>query len=163
MLKSKWLRAALCMLLILTMIAAPMSASAANKKLITILKTNVDGGRLREGPTSAFPVIRSLKLGEKVFYTGEKYASFCLVRTTKGEVGDIYDGFLSPYGTVRADQVYFAPARTNVYKDANSSRVGVLEANQHVLVFRISGNWALVKTLNGLSGFAKVETLTKLG
>jgi len=160
--KRNWLRAALAMLLVLTMIAAPVGALAAKKSLISILKTNVEGGRLRQGPTSAYPVIRSLDKGEKVFYNGEKSAAFCLVRTTKGEVGYIYEGFLSPYGNVRADQVYYAPARTNVYKNAGGSRAGVLEANQHCLVFKVSGEWALIKTLTGVSGFVQTSNLAPL-
>ena len=42
------------------------------------------------------------------------------------------------------------------------ARVGTLGANAHVLVFATSGDWALIKTLNGGTGFARLSELNRI-
>lgn len=157
------LRLLVCMLLALSLTLGTLSATAASNTIM-ILKTTVDGGRLRDGPTSAYNVIRSLGQGEKVFFAGQTSDAFCLVRTAKGETGYIYRGFLTPYGVVRMDQVYYAGGTVRVYRrpSTSASRVGTLGANDHVLVFATSGDWALIKTLNGGTGFARLSELNSI-
>ena len=111
--KRKWICMALCVVLTLTLLGSATGASAASG-IITMYKTTVADGRLREGPSSDYNVVRTLRQGEKVFYSGTTSASFALVRTTSGEMGYIYTGFLTPYGNVRADQLYSANSTVTV-------------------------------------------------
>lgn len=159
--KNRILRVVLCALLIAAMTAVPMAASAS-KSLVMILKTTVEGARLREGPTSAYEVVRSLDKGEKVFYSGQTDSNFCLVRTTKGEVGYIYEGFLTNYGNVRTDMVWYANGYTRIYSSPStgSSRSGSLEKNEHVLMFRTSGDWAFIRTMTGRSGYVPLSAIS---
>lgn len=158
--KRGFFRMLLCTLLVAAMVVGPMVASAESN-LLMILKTTVDGGRLREGPSSAYDVVVSLAENTKVFYWGEKSAAFCKVRTANGQVGYIYEGFLAAYGMVRLDQVYYAGGTVNVYKrpSTGGSRIGALGQGEHVLVFRTEGNWAFIKTLSGRAGFVQLSEL----
>lgn len=159
-------RMALCMLLVLVIGAAPMTALAAkNSKVVAILKCNVDGGRLREGPSSAYDVVTSLKKGEMVFYNNQKDGAFCYVRTLYGQTGYIYHGFLELYGAARADQVYYANDKSiRVYRrpSTSASKATTLGAGEHVIVYKTVGEWAFVKTLRGKSGFVKTSGLTQV-
>jgi len=158
--KNRVFRVVLCALLIAALTAVPLAASAS-KNLVMILKTTVDGARLREGPTSAFEVICTLDKNDKVFYSGQTSEHFCLVRTTKGEVGYIYEGFLTNYGNVRTNMVWYAREYTRIYSgpSTGSGRSGSLEKNEHVLVFRTSGDWAFVRTMTGRSGYVQTSAL----
>ena len=163
--KRNFLRAALCMMLILMIGAAPMTALAAKSNVVLILKCNVDGGRLREGPSSAYDVITSLKKGEKVFYNNQKSGAFCYVRTLYGQAGYIYHGFLDSYGAARYDQIYYANTTgVRVYKRPtdSSSRATTLGVGEHIIVYRTMGDWAFVKTLRGNTGFVKLGGLTRI-
>lgn len=158
--KRNFLRILICTLLVTVLAIGPITASAASN-LVIILKTTVEYGRLREGPASSYDVIGTLPQNAKVFWTGNKSAAFYQVRTTSGQVGYIYEGFLTPYGIVRADQIYYAASTTKVYRtpSTSSSRIGAIGANEHVLVFAVQGDWALIKTLSGNGGFVQTSTL----
>ena len=156
--KRKLFRMVLCTLLAAVLVIGPLGASAASN-IIMILKTTVDGGRLREGPSSAYNVITSLPQTTKVFYWGDKSAAFCKVRTANGQEGYIYEGFLTPYGMVRLDQVFYASSTTNVYKSPGGSRIGALGQGEHVLVFKAQNGWAFIKTLSGRAGFVQLSNL----
>ena len=84
----------LCVFLIASMLIVPTDALAASKKVVQILKVTVDGARVRKGPSSAYDVITSVKKGGRVFYLGKTKDSFCYVRTSTGETGFMYRGFL---------------------------------------------------------------------
>lgn len=158
-------RMALCLMLVLMIGAAPMVAFAAKGGVVSILKCNVDGGRLREGPTSAYNVITSLKKGEKVFYNGQKEGAFCFVRTLYGQSGYIYQGFLESYGAARYDQICFAKTTgVRVYKRPadGSSRVTTLGLGEHIIVYKTVGDWAFVKTLRGGSGYVRASALSRI-
>lgn len=159
--KRKGLCIALCAALLLAALGSALSASAASG-IITMFKTTVADGRLREGPSSQYNVVRTLRQGEKLFYLGNTSASFMQVRTTSGEIGYIYDEFLTPYGNVRADQIYCANTTVTVYRtpSTGASRSGTLAGGEAVLVFAISGNWAFLKSFSGVSGFASLSNLT---
>lgn len=159
--KNKIFRLALCTLLILAMTAGTMSAFAA-PKIVMILKCTVDYGRLREGPSSDYDVVAKLEKGERVFYLGEKEGSFAYVRTATGEMGYIYDGFLESYGAARYDQIYYAAEKgVCVYKknSTGSGRVTRLAENEHVIVFKVVGDWGFVKTLEGKGGYMRLSDL----
>ena len=158
--KNKVFRVVLCALLIAALTTVPLAASAS-KNLVMILKTTVDGARLREGPTAEFEVVRSLRKGEKVFFSGQTTEHFCLVRTVKGEVGYIYEGYLTSYGNVRHDMVQYAVDYARIYANpsSGSSRSGSIEKNEHVLVFRSTGEWSFIRTMDGESGYVQTSAL----
>ena len=161
--KRKWICMALCVVLTLTLLGSATGASAASG-IITMYKTTVADGRLREGPSSDYNVVRTLRQGEKVFYSGTTSASFALVRTTSGEMGYIYNGFLTPYGNVRTDQLYYASGSVNVYRSASTgaSRTGSISNGESVLVFQTANGWGFVKTFDGTTGFAPLNNLYRV-
>ena len=153
-----------CLMLISAMAIAPMSASAASKKIVYVVKITVDGARLREGPSSAYGIITSLKKDSRVFYLNKRQNAFCYVYTEYGQKGFVYKGFLKAYGAVAVDQVYYNKNNSlTVYKRANtgSGRVTTLTKYQHVIVYQTQGDWAYIKTLRGQGGFVKLSALKK--
>lgn len=161
--KRRVLMMVLAILLVASMLMAPMSASAASRKTVQILKVTVEGARLRKGPSSSYDIITSLKNGAKVFYLGEGKDSFCKVRTDHGVTGYIYRGYLKSYGACYRDQVYYAKKNTRLYKKPalNSTRKARLSKGQHLIVYQVKGKWAYVKTLGGTGGYVKKSMLKK--
>lgn len=155
----------LSVVLLLTMVVAPFSASAASSnKTVKILKVTVDGARVRSGPSSAYEVKTSVNKGGKVFYLGKIKDSFAYVRTEKGVVGYMYKGFLKSYGAAYRYQIYYSTkGGIKVCKKASSSssRVARLSKNQHVIVYQVKGNWAYIKTLSGKGGYVRKSVLKK--
>ena len=165
MVKRNFLRVLLCVLLMLTFTVTPVvTATSAQASTMKLMKVNVDGGRLREGPSSAYNVITTLKKGEKVFYSGKMSKAFCYVCTSEGKVGFIYKEFLSNYGSVRSEQVYYTVSgNVKIYnKPATSGSKSItLKKKQFVIVYKKAGNWAYIKTLNGQGGFIPLNKLKK--
>lgn len=168
--KRKFFRVLLCVLLMLTMTATPLmatpSSSAKAAGSMKIMKTNVSGGRLREGPSSEYEVITTLKKGEKVFYSGKTKNAFCYVCTANGKIGYIYKGFLSNYGTVRSSAVYYTRSqKTYLYKkpSTSASKAVALRKQQFVIVYQKAGNWAYVRTLDGQAGFVPLSKIKSTG
>ncbi len=161
--KRKILVMLLSVLLVASMLIAPLSASAASKKTVQIMQVTVDGARVRSGPGSSYDVVTSVKNGAKVFYLGKEKSSFYYIRTDHGVKGYMYKGFLKSYGAAYASQVYYATQRTKVYKKASSgsSKKTTLTKGQHVIVYQVKGNWAYIKTLGGTGGFVKKSALKK--
>lgn len=163
--KRNFLRTVLCALLMLTLMAAPIlpESSAQAASTMKIMKVNVQGGRLREGPSSEYEVITTLSRGEKVFYSGKTSKAFCLVCTADGEVGYIYREFLSSYGTVRTSQVYYTVSKgVKMYKKPSTkASYTKLKSKQFVIVYKKAGNWAYVKTLDGKGGYIPLSSLEK--
>ena len=156
----------LCVFLIASMLIVPTNALAASKKVVQILKVTVDGARVRKGPSSAYDVVTSVKKGGRVFYLGKTKDSFCYVRTSTGETGYMYRGFLKAYGAVNKDQVYYCKAKSaKVYKRNGRSlkKIGKLYRNQHVIVYEVRGKWAYIKSLSGKSGYIRKSALAKAG
>ena len=162
--KRRVLKITAFILLIASMLVAPVSASAASKSAVMILSVTVDGARLREGPTGDYEVITSLDKGTKVFYAGKKKFAFCYVCTSHGVKGYIYKDYLAPYGAAYKNQIYYAAAKTKVYKKAGkSSGVTTLSKGQHVIVYEVQNDWAYIKTMSGKGGFVKASALRKAG
>ena len=157
--KRNIIKVLVCLLLVATMVAAPMSAMA---KTVQIMKINVDGARLRSGP-GASAIITSLKKGTKVFYAGKQIHAFCSVRTLGGKTGYVYKPFLSADGAVESKQVYYTTGKCGLYKkpSTGSSRKATLSKHTYVVVFEVRGNWAYVKTTSGKGGFVKFSNLAK--
>ena len=153
----------LMVVLLLATVVAPMSAYADKK--VKILQVNVDGARLRRGPSINYDVITSLKKGAKVFYMGKMENSFAYICTSTGKLGYMYKGYLQSYGSCYKSQIYYNKKNTSiaVYKKANakSKRVTSVGKKQYVIVYQIKGSWAYIKTLNGKGGYVKAKYLKK--
>lgn len=158
--KRNVIRLIVCVLMILTMVIAPISTAYA-ASTVKLMKVNVDGARLREGPSSAYEIITSIRYGKKVFYSGKMESSFCYVCTEDGQKGYVFRDFLSNYGVVRVDQVYYATGHARMYSRANtgSSRVETLTKNEMIIVFKTAGKWAYARTLDGKAGYVQLSYL----
>ena len=150
--KRKILKPLVCLLLVASMLLAPMSALAASK--VYILRVNAGGARLRDSDGT---VITELAKGTKVLYWGSSKGNgaMCKVVTRSGKTGYVYRKYLSSYGVVNKSAVYITRYSTPIYKRSGSSlkRNGTLSANQYVIVYRASGNWAYVKSMSGKTGY----------
>jgi len=155
---------ALCLLMIVGMVAMPVSASAAMKdRVVKIMKVNVQGARLRKGPTSKYDVITSLGKGDCVFYLEKTKTAFKYVRSSTGKIGYVYEGFLNDYGACKLSQVYYVTGTTKLCDRPKeiSNRVDTLEKKEHVIVYKTRGGWAFVKTLQGKGGYVRLSRLRK--
>ena len=162
----KFLRVVLCALLMFTMTASPLMATPATSakaaSTMKIVKVNVQGARLREGPSSDYAVIGSLKKNQKIFYSGKNKNAFSYVCTADGKIGFVFRDYLSAYGSVRKNQVYYTTGRNvRMYKKASTSsgRAATLKQQQFVLVYQKAGNWAYAKTLDGTGGYIQLNKL----
>lgn len=154
----------LCLLMIVGMVAMPVSASAAMKdRVVKIMKVNVQGARLRKGPTSKYDVITSLPKGDCVFYLEKTQSAFSYVRTSKGKIGYVYERFLNTYGACKLSQVYYTTGITKLCDRPNdvSNRVVTLDKKEHVIVYKTRGGWAYVRNLQGKGGYVQLNRLRK--
>ena len=154
-------RSILCLALVLVLTLAPLSALAATKTA-KILKVNVDKARMRE--SSSGEIITTLDKGTKVLYLNRTDGAYCKVCTTNGTTGYVYKGFLSSYGSVRADQVYVTTGSTTLYKLSGNSlrKSSTLKSGTYMLVYKTNGNWAYVKSMSGKSGYVKLSSIRKV-
>lgn len=164
--KRNLLKTILCSLLVITLLAAPMSALAASK-VAYIFKVSVPGAPgsyLRSGSVigggEESEIIGSLKNGAKVIYWGKKIGQMLRVITPDGTVGYVYQYNLKPYGAVSSKQVYLTTAKTGMYKRSGTLKK-VLGKNQPVFVYRVNGKWAMIKNLSGTTGYVKMSALKK--
>ena len=158
--KRRILTVTLCLMLIISLLAAPVGASAASKDIVKIKKINTNA-RLRTGPGN-YSWSKILKKGTRVI-VGKKTNAFYYVKTSGGETGYIYEKYLSDYGAVNNKQVYSAIKAAKVYKkpSTSSKKITTLKAGQYVFVYAVKGNWAYVKTMSGKGGFMKTSVLVK--
>ena len=147
-----------CLLLIVSTIIAPVSASAATAKIFK-LNTNAN---LRD-PDDYTNILTYMKKGTKVLWTGKTKKSFYLVATTDGKVGYVFRDYLDEYGAVSMKAVYKTTASAKLYKKASTSshKVATIGSGKYVLVYAIKGGWAYVKTTSGKGGFMKTSVLKK--
>lgn len=155
----------LAVMLMASMLLASVSALAASKSTVQILKVNVDGARLRSGPSSDYSVLTSLDKGSKVIYLGKEKNSFSYVCTAYGKKGYIFRDYLTSYGAAYSSQIYRAKKKVKAYKKATTSsgRATTLGKGQLVIVYQVKGNWAYIKTLGGKGGYVKTSALKKAG
>jgi len=157
------MKSGLCIVLALLFLLAPMSGFAAGSRTCKILRTTVANARLREGPGD-YTVITTLPKGEKVYYLNRTEGAYHLISTTSGIVGYVYKGYLEEYGACKLDAVYYVSSSSlAVYRmpDTGSRRVGTLSRRTYIVVRRINGSWAQIRTLDGRVGFVKVSGLKK--
>ena len=159
--KRNFLRIMICLVLVAATLAAPMSASAAS--MAHILKINVSDARLRVAPGDT-EVITKLRRSTKVLYWGVEDDNYCKVATLDGEIGYVYEDYLSHYGTVKQSMVYTNDSKITLYKKSGDSlkKSSSLSADQLILVYKTSGDWAQIKTLTGKSGYCKLSSLNKV-
>ena len=166
----KILRTILCALLLLTLTATPLlatpSSCAKAAGTMKMVKVNVQGGRLREGPSSSYDIITSLDKGEKIFYSGKTKDAFSYVCTADGKVGYIYKEFLTGYGSVRSSSIYYTTGKNvRMYKKPSTaaSKAATLKKQQFVIVYKKAGKWAYVRTLEGKAGYIQLSKLKNAG
>ena len=156
--KRNMMKTIICFMMILAMLMAPMSASAAS--IARIMKTNTDWVRLRDENGNQ---IARLRKGTKLLYWGAKDDEMCRVITTSGKTGYVYTKYLTTYGAMRLNSVYITTASTQMYNRSGSSlkKDGKLSAGKYVMVYKTSGNWAYIKTMGGKGAFVQRDTLKK--
>lgn len=162
--KRRMICLALCLLMLVGMVAAPVSASAAMKdRVVKIMKVNVQGARLRKGPSSKYDVMTSLPKGSCVFYLEKDKNAFSYVRSAVGDIGYVYKGFLSAYGACKLSQVYYVTSTTKLRDRPSevSNRVTTLAKKEHVIVYKTRDGWAYVKNLQGKGGYVRLSRLKK--
>ena len=168
--KRKILKSILCSLLVIALLAAPMSAFAA-KKVAYILKVSAAGskgafmrsGSSLKGGNGKDSIIGSLKNGTRVLYWGDKSGQMLKVMTSGGKTGYIYKGYLKTYGAMSSKQVYLTKSKSVVYKKAGATmkKKGSIGKGKPVFVYKTIGEYALVKNLAGGSGYVKMNALKK--
>jgi len=156
--KRNVLKTVLCFMMILAMLMAPMTASAAS--VARIMKTNTDWVRLRSASGAQ---LTSLRKGTKVLYWGVKDDEMYKVMLSNGKTGYIYKNYLSTYGAMRLDSVYITTAATPMYNRSGSTlkKTGTLASGKYVMIYKTSGNWAYIKTMTGKGAFVQKGTLKK--
>ena len=156
--KRNVMKSIICFMMILAMLMAPMTASAAS--VARIMKTNAEWVRLRDASGNQ---IARLRKGTKLLYLGAKNDQMCRVITSSGKTGYVYTKYLSTYGAMRMDSMYITTASTQMYNRSGSSlkKSGKLASGKYVMVYKTSGNWAYIKTMSGKGAFVQKGTLKK--
>jgi len=159
--KQKVFKIVVCMIMVLTCALAPVAASASNAAYI--LRVNADLTRMRQTAGNS-AVVRKLPAGTCVLYGGENAGAYCKVYLTNGVSGYVYKEHLSGYGAVSKNKVYRTYTPADIYTRSGNSlkRRGTVPAGQFVLVYKTNGNWAFVKSVNGTSGYMKLNTMYKV-
>lgn len=157
--KRNVMKSVLCFMMILAMLMAPMTASAAS--VARIMKTNTDWVRMRSASGAQ---ITSLRKGTKVLYWGSRNDDMYKVMLSNGVTGYVYKNYLSTYGAMRLDSVYITTSSTPTYNRSDSTlkKSGTLPRGRYVMVYATSGNWAYVKTMSGKGAFVQKATLQKV-
>lgn len=160
--KRKIMRSVLCVLLVVAMLMAPMSALASSKVAL-ILKVKNDWVRLREGTDSGGEVITRLRKGTKLLYWGENKDEMFKVLTASGKVGYVYKGYVSTYGALKKSSIYVTEEAIKLYKRSGSKLKsnGKLSKGKYVVVYKTSGKWAYIKTMSGKSAYCLKDSLKK--
>ena len=159
----RYARVFICFVLLAALGVSMLPAAYAIPSKLTLLKCTVAGGRVRTAPGSANPVVDSLSKGEIVLYAGYKKGSHYCVCTDKGKIGYVYSGFMSYYGSVRADQIYYSSRPVKYYNSAtrNARRKGTFRSYELIIVYQIVGGVGYAKNLKGKGGFISMSGMHK--
>lgn len=149
-----------CLMLVVILLAGSLPAYALPSTL-RIMKCNVAGGRVRTAPGSSNPIVDSLRKGEIVLYAGVSTKSHYCVCTAKGKIGYIYKGYLSYYGSVRTDQIYYSNKSVSYYSSASSKakKLGSFAKYELVIVYQRMGNIGYAKNFKGKGGFISMSSM----
>lgn len=156
--KRSVIKSFICILMILAMLLAPMTALAA--PVARIMKTNTDWVRMRDASGAQ---IARLRKGTKVLYWGSANDEMCKVMLSNGKTGYVYKNYLSTYGAMRLDSLFITTEATPLYNRSGSGlkRSGTLAAGKYVMIYKTSGNWAYIKTMSGKGAFIQKGTVKK--
>ena len=168
--KRKFMKSLLCSLLVVALLAAPMSALAASK-VAYILKINagsagkafVHVNSSKKGGNGDSTIIGSLKNGTRVLYWGDKIGEMYKIMVTNGKTGYVHKDNMRLYGAVSKKQIYVASSSTYMYKKSGSSvkKAGSLAEGSPVFVYSVTGSWAKVKNMSGTTAYVKTSALKK--
>ena len=163
--KHNILKSILCSLLIVALLAAPVSALAASN-VAYIFKVSVSdapGTYVRSGKASDNnAVIGSLKNGTKVLYLGSSNGQMLNIMTPSGDTGYVYKGNLTTYGAIGKSRIYVTTQSTGVY-NSSKKKAGSIGAGVPVVLFSTSGNFAFVRNINGTAAYIPTSALKRLG
>ncbi len=165
--KRSFMKSIVCSLLVVALLAAPLTALASSKNAY-IMKVSVDDAKVtnfRSGSGEDNAIIGKLRNGTKVIYWGEKIGQMLKVMTTDGTTGYIYQGNLKRYGVLRTKQLYVTTASTSVYKRSGNSpkKIGSVSKGTPLFVYKTKGEWAQVKNMSGKTAYVKTDSLKKVG
>lgn len=148
-----------CVAMLASMLAMPMSAMASSKA--RMMKTNVRVN-LRD-PNDYTHIVGTVKKGVQVYFTGKTIKSFYLVKTSSGKLGYVFKLYLDEADSTSKNSVYRAKHNTKLYKKPSTSARTVcsLASGRYVQVSKVSGGWAYVVTTNGKKGYVPTSDLTK--
>ena len=165
--KRNVMKSILCSLLIVALLAAPVSALAASK-VAYILKVNVPatkGAYIHSGTGNGDKdVIGSLRHGTYALYYGKKVGQMLYVMSPEGKTGYVYQGNMKTYGAVNIRQLYLTSSSTGVYRKVKGSmrKIGSVGAGVPVVMFNANGKWAYVRSLTGAAAYIPVSALKSL-
>ena len=162
--KQNIIKSILCSLLIVALLAAPVSALAASNVayILKVAVSDAPGTYIRSGdPSDGNAVIGSLKNGAKVVYCGSKIGQMLQVLTESGQVGYVYQGNLKTYGAMSTRQLYITTASATVYRKsgASLSKAGTVGAGFPVFVCATNGGWAYVRSVSGAAAYMQMSSL----
>lgn len=150
-----------CLMMIVSMFAMPVSAYAAKSKM---MKTT-ESVHLRDG-SDLKTVVGKVKKGKTVLFTGKtskKNKAFYQVTTSDGKTGYVFKLYLTDYGTVSKGKVYITTSKCRLYKSASTSSktVSKLKSGRYLLVAETKNGWAYAKTSSGRVGYVQTGYLKK--
>ena len=158
----KFLRAFICLTLVLSMLLG-MSGAQAAERSVTVLELVNDYVNLRSGTGAGSQVIGTLRAGTRMFYLGRS-GSMAYVCTTNGAQGYIYAGYLEKVGDARVCNIYYVQSSSlAVYRSpsTSSSRTATLSKGYYLLLTDANGRWGKIRSLGGAEGYVLLSGLKR--
>ena len=171
--KRKMFKSILCSLLIITLLAGPITSALAASNVAYILlvwtedgtnKVIVRAGSNKRGGNGNDAILGSLPVGTPVLYWGGSSGQMLQIMTPTGQVGYIFYKNLKVYGALNRNQVFLTNSSTPVYKNSGTSirRTGSVSAGIPLLVYGLTGGYAIVKNMFGATAYVSAASLTKV-
>jgi len=151
----KYVKAVLCFIMIVAMLAAPLSASAAS--VARIMRVNGDWVRMHDAD-GAF--LGHLRKGTKVLYWGVKDDAMYKVMLSSGKTCYVYKEYLTTYGAMYLDKIFVTNGSPKMY-NGSREQISTLRKGRYVMVYKTAAGWAYVKTMGGQGGFVQTANLDK--
>ncbi len=158
----KFLRALICLTLMLALLLGTVGAQAAERS-VTILRLTNDFVNIRSSTGEGSRVIGTLRQGALMFYLNRS-GSMAYVCTTSGTQGYVYAGYLEKVGEVRIGNVYYVQSSSlTVYNSpsTSASRSGTLSKGYHLLLIDANGRWGKIRSLSGAQGYVLLSGLRR--
>lgn len=158
----KFLRAFICLALMLALLLGTVGAQAAERS-VTILRLTNDFVYIRSSTGEGSRVIGTLRQGALMFYLNRS-GSMAYVCTTSGTQGYVYAGYLEKVGEVRIGNVYYVQSSSlTVYNSpsTSASRSGTLSKGYHLLLIDANGRWGKIRSLSGAQGYVLLSGLRR--